>query len=80
MLSASILNDIEQLPPNAQHQLIAFIADLKQRYIQPPENITPSKPSFASIAGMLATKGNGAKLTIDEINEAIVKAAVQANT
>lgn len=79
MLSASILHDIEQLPPNAQHQLIAFIADLKKRYIQPPENIQP-KPSFAAIAGILANKSNGAKLSIDEINEAIVKAAVQANT
>lgn len=77
MLSASILHDIEQLPPNAQQQLIAFIADLKKRYIQ--DNIQ-TKPSFSSIAGILANKSNGAKLSIEQINDVIAKAAVQANT
>ena len=77
MLSASILHDIEQLPPNAQQQLIAFIADLKKRYIQ--DNIQ-TKPSFSSIAGILANKSTGAKLSIEQINDVIAKAAVQANT
>ena len=75
----AILHDIEQLPPNAQQQLIAFVAELKKRYTQPHQPVQ-AKSSFAAIAGILANKSNGATLTIEQINDAIVKAAVQANT
>lgn len=70
MLPASILQDIEQLPPAAQSQVIDFIEFMKSRY---PVEQTDVQSSVEQSFGAIHVKK---RVTLEHMDEAIKQGGV----
>ncbi|MBK8452379.1 MAG: hypothetical protein WAQ53_16140 [Thiofilum sp.] len=68
MTSHPILNDFETLPPDAQQQVIDFIAFIKSRY-QTRKTVV-QQPNAESSFGVIKVKK---KVSLEQMDEAIRK-------